>query len=116
MRGIRYRLVSTFPGRPDLVFPGADLRSSSIDALARLPEHGVMPRNNAPFWAKKIARTKEHDAAVERELSAARWEVVRLWDHKVRASTAHAAEMVSIAVTSSRHSLKLKLRSAVRPA
>jgi len=57
-----------------------------------------MPRNNGSFWAKKISRTKERDAAVERQLSAAGWRIIRVWEHDIRASAARAAEMIAIAV------------------
>ena len=101
-RGLRYRLRSALPGRPDLVFPGVRL-AVFVDGCFwhGCPEHGVMPTNNGRFWAKKIARTKERDAAVECQLSEAGWHVIRLWEHDIRSSAAHAAEMIVIAVSPS---------------
>ena len=98
-RGLRYRLRSALPGRPDLVFPGARL-AVFVDGCFwhGCPEHCVMPTNNGNFWAKKIARTRERDAAVGHQLSAAGWQVIRLWEHEIRASAACAAEMIVIAV------------------
>jgi len=54
--------------------------------------------NNAGFWAKKISRTTERDAAADRQLSAAGWRVLRFWEHEIRVNTARAAEMIAIVV------------------
>ena len=95
-RGLRYRLRSRLPGRPDLVFPGARL-AVFVDGCFwhGCPEHRVVPTNNGGFWADKIARTRERDAAVERQLSAVGWRIIRVWEHEIRASAARAAEMIA---------------------
>ena len=98
-RGLRYRLRSRLPGRPDVIFPGFKL-AIFVDGCFwhGCPEHGVMPRNNARFWAAKIAQTKERDAAAERRLGEAGWRVIRLWEHEIKASAETAAERVANAL------------------
>jgi DNA mismatch endonuclease, patch repair protein len=97
-RGLRYRLAAGLPGRPDLVFPRAKI-AVFVDGCFwhGCPQHATTPKNNAEFWAKKIARTRERDAAVNLALSAAGWRVIRLWEHEIRAGTDHAAEIIAIA-------------------
>jgi DNA mismatch endonuclease (patch repair protein) len=50
--------------------------------LAR-PEHGTKPKTNTEFWAKKIQRNKDRDRLVNSTLSAAGWQVVRVWEHEL---------------------------------
>lgn len=47
------------------------------------PEHHVRPRANAEWWDWKIGRNQERDRDTDRELSAAGWEVERVWEHEV---------------------------------
>jgi DNA mismatch endonuclease (patch repair protein) len=100
--GLRYRLGSDLPGRPDLVFPRARL-AVFVDGCFwhSCPEHGVLPKNNASFWIRKLARTRERDAATGRQLSQEGWRVVRLWEHDISLNAASAAERVALAVRSS---------------
>jgi DNA mismatch endonuclease, patch repair protein len=43
-----------------------------------------MPRNNRPFWRKKLGQNKDRDKYVSRELSKAGWKVVRVWEHELK--------------------------------
>ncbi len=98
-RGLRYRLGAGLPGRPDLVFPRARVAVFVNGCFWHgCPQHATMPKNNAEFWAKKIARTRERDAAVNLALAAVGWRVIRLWEHEIRAGTDRAAEVIGIAV------------------
>lgn len=101
--GVRYRLRSRLPGRPDLVFPGARF-AVFVDGCFwhSCPEHGVMPKNNLAFWAQKLARTRERDAVAERELNEQGWRVIRFWEHEIEMSVAHAAERVAAALKAER--------------
>jgi DNA mismatch endonuclease, patch repair protein len=45
------------------------------------PEHGRNPTVNEWYWAPKLRRTMERDAAADAALAAAGWRVVRLWEH-----------------------------------
>ena len=44
------------------------------------PRHGTSPKGNARFWREKIARNRERDREVNRELRRRGWRVLRIWD------------------------------------
>ena len=58
-----------------------------------------MPKGNHEFWRQKLARTKERDAAAERELVKLGWRIIRLWEHQVVESADDAAEKVAAALS-----------------
>ena len=39
------------------------------------------PKSNRKFWDAKIARNRERDRQVSRELRRLDWQVVRIWEH-----------------------------------
>jgi DNA mismatch endonuclease (patch repair protein) len=61
-----------------------------------------MPKNNSAFWTQKLARTKERDAAAERQLNEQGWRVIRFWEHEIKANAAGAAERVVVALQAAR--------------
>lgn len=85
--GLRYRLRSNLPGRPDIIFPGKKV-AIFVDGCFwhQCPEHFQAPEHNAEFWANKIARNVERDRQVDRQLTAMGWHVQRIWEHEVRDS------------------------------
>jgi DNA mismatch endonuclease (patch repair protein) len=84
-RGFRYRLhVKELPGKPDIVFP----RKRVVVFVHGCFWHGC-PRcrvgqrkvkSNLPYWAEKLARNRERDAAAEAALRSAGWTVLTLWE------------------------------------
>ena len=46
------------------------------------PEHGSQPANNTWYWAPKLARNVERDRTADGALTAAGWNVVRVWEHE----------------------------------
>lgn len=46
------------------------------------PEHGTQAKAHARFWAEKIERNKRRDEDTNRELEAAGWKVIRIWEHE----------------------------------
>jgi len=44
-----------------------------------------MPKNNRPFWEKKLLGNKVRDKFVTRELRKMGWRVVRVWEHELKA-------------------------------
>ncbi|RMH24522.1 MAG: very short patch repair endonuclease [Planctomycetota bacterium] len=94
-RGLRYRLRIDLPGRPDVVFVAARV-AVFVDGCFwhGCPEHCRRPASNRDYWRAKIERNMARDARVTRELSAAGWRVVRLWEHEVGASPARCAARV----------------------
>ena len=85
--GFRYRvgLVLEVPGRrvrPDLVFTKKRL-AVFVDGCYwhRCPEHGRMPSDATGYWHAKLERNVKRDQEVNDALSAAGWQVLRIWEH-----------------------------------
>ena len=78
-----FRLV-TIEGRPrpDLVFTRARV-AVFVDGCFwhSCPTHGRPPTSNAHYWGPKLERNVARDRANDRELTAAGWTVVRIWEH-----------------------------------
>lgn len=90
--GYRYRLHdSSLPGKPDIVFrprrkvifvhgcfwhqhPAADCLDSRI------------PKSNQGYWAPKLERTKQRDAANQQNLFDIGWEPLIVWECELRES------------------------------
>jgi len=70
--------------RPDFVFPKLRL-AVFVDGCFWhcCPLHATRPRNNAPFWQKKLASNVARDKLVTRTLKRAGWRVLRLWEHEL---------------------------------
>ena len=71
-------------GKPDFVFPKTKV-AVFVDGCFwhGCPKHSSMPRNNRPFWRKKLAANKARDRLVNRTLRRAGWRVVRIWEHEL---------------------------------
>lgn len=95
--GYRYRLHrKDLPGKPDLVFAGR---------RAVIFVHGCFwhghdcargarePKQNAAYWAAKIARNRERDAANAVALCQAGWRVLTVWECEMKDRTALAARL-----------------------
>ena len=89
--GYRFRLQRRdLPGRPDIVLPG---RQKVIDVRGcfwhRHPnsacKNAVLPRTRADWWADKLGRNVERDAANEAGLRRLGWDILVLWECEVRA-------------------------------
>jgi len=50
------------------------------------PVHGTRPAGNAAFWRRKFAVNRARDLRNTRQLRAAGWRVLRLWEHELRAA------------------------------
>ncbi len=46
------------------------------------PVHATKPRNNAQWWADKLAANVARDRDTDARLEAAGWTVVRVWEHE----------------------------------
>jgi DNA mismatch endonuclease (patch repair protein) len=93
--GLRYSLRRRLAGSPDVVFVRARV-AVFVDGCFwhGCRRHCRRPATNRPYWAAKIERNLARDARVGRELRAAGWRVVRLWEHQVRADPARCAARV----------------------
>ena len=99
-RGMRYRVDAALPGmrrRADLIFTAARI-AVFVDGCFwhGCPEHGTQPKNNAAWWADKIAANAERDRDTERRLTADGWSVLRIWEHEApEMAAARIAEVVT---------------------
>ncbi len=69
--------------RADLVFPRRRV-AVYVDGCFWhcCPEHATYPKNNARWWADKLAGNVARDRDTDARLGAAGWLVVRVWEHE----------------------------------
>ena len=81
-----YRIHSSLPGKPDIVFSRAKL-AIFIDGCFwhGCPEcgDGRAPSSNTGYWSTKRQMNRERDERRTRELEAMGWTVLRMWEHEV---------------------------------
>jgi DNA mismatch endonuclease (patch repair protein) len=64
------------------------------------PVHGAIPRNNADFWAPKLARNKERDEQGTVTLTRQGWIVLRFWEHDLKDGVDNAVrEVMDVVMT-----------------
>lgn len=81
-RGWRYRLHSKgLPGTPDIVFPArrAALFVNGCFWHGHDCKFGRAPKSRPDFWIPKLAANRERDARKIRELVAAGWRAMTVW-------------------------------------
>lgn len=99
-RGLRFRVDLPLPGllrgRADLTFPTRRL-VVFVDGCFwhGCPEHGTQPRANGAWWAAKLQRNADRDRAIDEQLAALGWTVIRIWEHE---QPELAADRVEVAV------------------
>jgi DNA mismatch endonuclease, patch repair protein len=107
-RGLRYRLRSALPGKPDIVFRPAKVavfvdgdywhgnawRTRGFESFDAYYGRG----NNAPFWVAKIRRNVARDQEVTAALSAAGWTVLRCWESDIERDLSAVTDRVAAAV------------------
>jgi DNA mismatch endonuclease (patch repair protein) len=69
-------------GRPDLAWPSRRF-AVFVDGAFWHGHPDYYHGQSGPFWDRKIARNRERDAEVDRELEQAGWRVLRFWDFEV---------------------------------
>ncbi|MBU3060290.1 very short patch repair endonuclease [Nocardia sp. NEAU-G5] len=69
--------------RADIVFPRLRV-AVYVDGCFWhcCPEHATYPKNNAQWWAEKLAGNVARDRDTDARLAAAGWTVVRVWEHE----------------------------------
>jgi len=99
--GLRYRVDrSPLRGvrrRADLVFGPARV-AVYVDGCFwhGCPQHGTRPTANREWWLEKINTNKARDADTDRQLAAAGWLGVRVWEHDDPRSAADQIRAVII--------------------
>lgn len=94
--GMRFRTRLKLPGKPDIAFTRARL-AVFIDGCFwhGCPQHGTSPRSNTDYWSTKLQRNRERDRAIDAELEADGWEVMRYWEHEIKDDLARVAREIS---------------------
>lgn len=114
-RGLRYRLRSKLPGKPDLVFSrarvavfvdgdmwhGRGWRERGFSSM----EEQFANHRNPDFWIAKIRRNVARDEEVNQQLRALGWTVVRVLESEIRLDVTSAADRVEAVVGASRRQL-----------
>jgi len=90
--GFHYRVHNAaLPGKPDIVFPrrrkaifvhGCFWHGHSCKRGARIP------KTNTAYWTAKIARNKKRDARARKELRAAGWKPLTIWECQMKSARA----------------------------
>ena len=103
-KGFRYRKNRTdLPGAPDIVFPGA----RAIVFVDGDFWHGknwktlkakLAQGHNANYWIRKIERNAARDRERSRELRAAGWFVLRVWESDIQANVGGVVRRVESAL------------------
>ncbi len=107
-RGLRYRLRSPLPGKPDVVFPGPRV-VVFVDGdywhgnTWRLRGHESLDAyldtlSNSAFWRAKITANVARDARVTAALAGDGWRVLRLWESDVVRALDSCADLIERAV------------------
>lgn len=92
-RGFRFFVDrAPLPGlrrRADLVFPRRRV-AVYVDGCFwhSCPQHATRPKNNAEWWAAKLAGNVVRDRDTDARLRAVGWHVVRVWEHEAPAAAA----------------------------
>ncbi|AOW93741.1 very short patch repair endonuclease [Rhodococcus sp. WMMA185] len=98
-RGVRYFVdrapVKGIRRRADLVFPRRKV-AVYVDGCFwhSCPEHATFPKNNAKWWAEKLAGNVTRDRDTDARLEDAGWTVVRVWEHENPAAAADRVQGV----------------------
>ena len=98
-RGLRYRIKTTLPGKPDIVFHKQKV-SVFVDGCFwhKCDEHYSTPKTNTEFWEEKIAKNVTRDSNVNSALIEDGWIVIRLWEHSIKNDLAACVQRIVTAV------------------
>lgn len=86
-KGLRFRVdvkpIRGFNRKADIVFLSAKV-AIFVDGCFwhGCPIHGTQAKANAEFWSQKIKQNQERDTDTTRQLKAAGWRVIRVWEHE----------------------------------
>ena len=79
------RNVKSITGKPDFVFRKKKVAVFvDSDFWHGHPTRCIMPKSNCGYWDQKIARNKQRDKTVTRDLKKAGWTVIRLWEMDIK--------------------------------
>ncbi len=84
-------------GSPDIGFPKRRL-AIFVDGCFwhGCPRCGHYPTTNRPFWRAKVERNRWRDRRNTRNLRAAGWRVLRVWEHLLATAEGRAAVIAMV--------------------
>ena len=88
-RGLRFRLQTKLPGKPDLVFPRFRVALFVHGCFWHRHagcRYATTPASNAQFWREKFKANILRDEKVKKELRAAGWRVKVIWACELKGS------------------------------
>jgi DNA mismatch endonuclease, patch repair protein len=98
-RGLRFRKhLRSLPGSPDIAFPRARVAVFIDGDFWHGYRFPLWRDELPPFWQIKIATNRARDQRNHRRLREQGWQVLRLWQHQVKADPVGSAERVHRAV------------------
>lgn len=105
-KGFRYRKnVRTLPGSPDVVLP--KYKTVIFVNGCFWHKHDCKwfkwPKSNADFWRDKITKNAERDARNKEELEKDGWQVLSVWECKLKEDFEDTMSKVVIGIKSMNH-------------
>lgn len=98
-------------GKPDIVFRRKKVAVFiDSDFWHGHPKRFIMPVSNYEYWSQKIARNRERDNQVTRELRLKGWKVVRLWEYDIKHNFEKCIQKV-ISALNERENMSQRVRS-----
>jgi len=84
--GLRYRLKSKLPGKPDIAFTKKKIAVFVHGCFWHVHncKRAVMPKTNVGYWAQKLDRNKERDKAVQEKLKKTGWKIYVIWECQLK--------------------------------
>ena len=99
-RGYRYRKnYKKLPGTPDIVLTKYKIAIFCDGEFFHGKDWGILkPRlektNNSEFWINKIARNRERDEEINKELLFLGWTVIRFWGDEIKNNTKECIKVI----------------------
>jgi DNA mismatch endonuclease (patch repair protein) len=91
--------VKKIIGKPDIVFRRKKIAIFiDSDFWHGHPKRFIMPATNYEYWSSKIARNKERDKQVTKELRLKGWKVIRLWEYDIKHNFEKSIKNILVAI------------------
>ncbi len=99
-RGHRFKAnVMSLPGRPDLVFPGANLIVFIDGDFWHGYRYPAWRQRLTSFWKQKIERNRARDLRNFAKLRRRGWRVMRVWEHQLKGDFEVAVDRIAVAAS-----------------
>lgn len=92
--------VKEIVGKPDIVFRRKKVAIFiDSDFWHGHPKRFIMPVTNYEYWSNKIARNKERDRQVTKDLRSSGWKVIRLWEYDIKHNFGNCIQTILVAIS-----------------